>query len=232
MGRAGKRGMSSAALRALAGAAGVVMMLGMGMSGGGCQLIAGMAASADREGSHEVQVQYDGLAGHSYAVVVAADRVIQADHPDVVVLLTREIARLISEHVDASGWVPPDRVLEYQYRNPGWVAKSPQELAEAFGVERLIFVDLREFAIHDPGNPHVWNGVAAGLVGVVEADDQRGSWGGYAYTENIRVSFPDIEGLGPEQIPADTVRLALSKRFVDRVTWLFYTHEEPNAIEY
>lgn len=216
-------------LSAAAGALALIACLG------GCELVGGMMASADRQGSHEVQAQYGGLVGHSYAVVVAADRVIQADHPDVVVLMTREIARLISVNVDASGWVPPDRVLEYQYKNPNWVAKSPQDLAEVFGVDRLIFVDLREFVIHDPGNPYVWNGVAAGQVGVVERSESgggAGSWGEYTYTENIRVGFPDVDGLGPEQIPAETVGLALSKRFVDRVTWLFYMHEEPNSIEY
>jgi hypothetical protein len=168
---------------------------------GGCalgQLAGGMAASAERTGTKDVKAKYAGLDGKSFAVVVAADRAIQVDHPGEVILLTREIARRLSEETEASGWVPPDKVLAFQSRRPGWVAMSPAALAKELGVERLVFVDLSEFALHEPGNPHVWAGAAAGSISVIEADGEFPDES--AFKESIRVSFPDSDGLGPQQV--------------------------------
>jgi hypothetical protein len=199
---------------------------------GGCalgQLVGGMAESARRAGSTEVKAKYRGLENKTFAVVVAADRSIQADFPDVVAVLTAEVTRRVSEHTGA-GVVPPEDVLRFQGRRPGWVAMSPRELAGALGVERLIYIDLHEYALTDPGNRYVWKGVASGIVGVVEPDNTYGD--DFAFRESVQVKFPDRENTGPMEIPESTVQQALLLRFINRCSWLFFDHEESNVIEY
>ncbi len=216
-----------AAAAILAGAAAIV---------GGCaagQLVGGMLSSYERTGSRDVEAKYRGLAGKNFAVVVHADRIIQADFPEVVGDLTITIARRLADPanaVGAAGYVPGDRVLQYQYNNPRWVVMSWRELAEEMGVERLIVVELTEFRLSDPGNQYTWAGVASGIVRVVETDGPSGDIP--VLQEPITVRFPDQDGYGPMQIPASGIRLALCKRFVDRASWLFYDHQEPNAIKY
>jgi hypothetical protein len=200
---------------------------------GGCaigQLIGGMAASAERAGSKVVKAKYAGLEGKTFAVVIAADRGVQADQPDIVPLMTREVTRRLIENVGAAGVYPADEVLRFQYQRPGWVAMSPADLAGALGVERLVFVELQDFALNDPGNPYIWAGNAAATVRVLETDGVVPD--DFAFRESVRVGFPDQEGLGPMQIPMQTVQAALAKRIIDRVSWLFYDHEESNVIEY
>lgn len=197
------------------------------------QLVGGMAASYERTGSRTVAAKYKGLAGKNFAVVVYADRVIQADFPEVVGDLTVTISRRLAapeNGVGAAGYIPGERILQYQYNNPRWVVMPWRELAEELGVDRLVVVELNEFRLNDPGNQYTWAGVASGTVRVIEADGPSPDMP--TMQEAVLVRFPDEDGYGPMQIPASSVRIALSKRFVDRASWLFYDHDEPNAIEY
>lgn len=200
------------------------------LGGGGCEFIGFMAASAEREGSHEVKAKYTGLQGKTFAVVVSADRSIQADHPDLVITITREISRRLAESAGASGIYPADEVLAYQFRYPNWVTKTPEELAKEFGVDRLISVDLAEYNLTDPGNPYIWAGVAIGTVSVTETDGPTPSM--FSFREAVRVGFPDDTGVSPLEMPRDTVKLELTRRFVQRSAWLFFDHEEKNIIKY
>lgn len=203
------------------------------LSTGGCAvgaLIGGMAASAERSGSKTVKTKYTGLMGKSFAVIVAADRSIQADHPEVVEVVTNEVTRRLVENSGATGVVPAPEVLRYQFQNPGWVARTPKELADEFGVQRLVFIDLQEYSLTDPGNAYVWAGVAGGLVQVLEADSPVATE--FAYKEAIRVRYPDESGMTPSNVPGETVRLELTRRLVRRASWLFYEHDEPNIIKY
>lgn len=203
---------------------------------GGCSsigaLVGGMADSAHRAGSTTKPAEYKGLEGKTFAVIVAADRAIQADYPDVVTIVTSEVTRRVAAPgaAKASGVVPVDDVLRFQGRRPGWVAMTPREVAAALGVERLIYVDLDEYRHTEPGNRYVWDGVASGIVGVVEADSTCAD--DFAFRETIRVKYPDKENTGSMEIPEEVVRLELLRRLVNRISWLFFEHEEKNTIEY
>ncbi|HYE02521.1 MAG TPA: hypothetical protein VD963_04730 [Phycisphaerales bacterium] len=199
----------------------------------GCMLgalVGGMEESRRRSSTRAVAASYDGLAGKSFAVVVAADRIIQADHPDVVPLLTYRISEQLRNHAGAAGFVPPDRVMGFLSANPRWVAMAPEELADRLGVERLVHVELQEFRLNDPGNQYLWAGVAAGTISVVEADGPAPEV--FGFQEAISVDFPDQTGYGPAEMSAQVVKTALARRFIDRASWLFYEHQEPYYPEY
>lgn len=200
---------------------------------GGCvvgELVGGMIQSERRNSTKTVEAEYTGLAGKNFAVVVSADRVIQADHPEVIVRLTNEIGNRLAKEAGASGFVPGASVLQFQYSNPRWVAMTMGELAQALGVERLVYVDLVEYRLNDPGNSYLWQGVAAGQVGVVEADSSFPDE--FAFQKQIKVGFPDQDGLGPADFPRTAVNTALANRFTDRASWLFYKHEEKYYPDY
>lgn len=232
---------SAALRRALPAATAAGLLTLAALASGGCaigQLVGGMAESARRAGKTTVAAQYKGLAGRDFAVIVAADRAIQADFPDLVPLVTREVTKRLIEGggtdegagAGASGYVPADEVLKFQYQRPGWVAMQLDEVARELEAQRLVYIDLRDFALTDPGNPYVWNGAAAGVVSVVEPDSAAA--GDFRFSKPIRVTFPDTEGLGPEQVPRAGVYGELARRFIHRASWLFYGHEEPNIIKY
>jgi hypothetical protein len=197
----------------------------------GCLALGALAGAWEKTGSHTVEPKYNGLTGKSFAVIVAADPSIQADFPQLVGQVTATVSERLKEKVGASGYIPAEAVLGYRYQHPRWAAMSQVDLAKELGVDRLIFVDIHEFRLTDPGNQYLWAGLASGSVGVWEADSALSE--SAVFTENISVTFPTKdEGKGPQEIPRDNVQIILAKRFIDRASWLFYTHDEPNVIEY
>lgn len=198
----------------------------------GCAMLGVMADTYERTGSKVVYADYEGLKGKTFAVVVAADRSIQASDPRAVARLTNSITGQLltnQEKIGFAGFVPGPKVLEFQYNTPSWTSWSYSRLADEFVVDRLILVDLYEYRLHEPGNPHTWEGVIAGRVGVIEADTGSED---FAYQKEIRVRFPDAQGYTSRDISPTSMRATLEKRFVDRVSWLMFEHEEPNMIKY
>ncbi|MBL8763972.1 MAG: hypothetical protein JNM07_06860 [Phycisphaerae bacterium] len=199
---------------------------------GGCigPLIGGMAESYMQSSTKTVEAEYTGLKGKRFAVLVAADRIIQADYPEIIPKLTVDITERIRK--EAGGIVARDAaaVLEYQYNRPRWVTMRPSELLDEFTADRLIVIELEEYRLNDPGNPYLWQGAASGTVSVIE----RGSFDPDAreFEKRLTVGFPDSVGAGPGELARIEVNSALAKRFVDRATWVFYAHEEPYYPKY
>ncbi len=194
------------------------------------ELVGGMAESAHREGSTDIPAEYTGVAGHSFAAVASVDRATQARYPTLASEVIGRVNSRLAQSAGATGWVPPDQIIAYLNNNPSWPAWSRERLAEEFGVERLIIVELAEYRLNETGNQYLWDGVAAGTVTVHEADAYAPEF--EVFSKEIRVSFPDQRGYGPEELPEAAVATELLRRFVDRVVWVFYDHEEANVIPY
>ncbi|MCK4871171.1 MAG: hypothetical protein KAS72_00445 [Phycisphaerales bacterium] len=206
----------------------VLMLAVMGIASPGClaELVGGMAASAERLGSHEVAYEYGGLQGKTFAVMVNAGREVQYEYPGVLDLLAEIIATSLAENAGATGLVPASRVRWYQTSNPHWGALTYSELTEALGIERLILVDIYDYRLHEPGNPYLWDGVASAKIGVIEADSAIPNE--FMFERDMTVSFPGKPGFGPMDISQQDVLTGLNLKFAQRVVWLFYDHEEPN----
>lgn len=199
---------------------------------GGCvvaSFFGGMAESYRKTGKRTVEAQYPEMAGKRVAVVVAADRVVQAEHPALLARLTSGISGRLASGASAKP-IPPTVVLRYLYNHPRWPAKPYSEIAAALGAETLLVVDLYEFRLHEPGNAWLWDGRASATVGVVEAsgalpDD-------FSLSHEISVKFPDSSGYGKTDYTEIQVLSALTKRLIDRASWLFYDHKEDYYSDY
>ncbi len=196
----------------------------------GCFLSPLLRAS-ELKGDHTVEPKYTDLQGKSFAVIVAVDRSIQADYTQLVGQITTTVSMRLKDKVGASGWIPPESVLGFQYQHPDWNIWTLDRLVKELKVDRLIFVDVQEFRLNESGNQYLWRGAASGLVGVVEADGPFSD--NFAFQEHIDVHFPTKEtALGPNDASAGSIQIELAKRFVDRVSWMFYQHTEANVIDY
>lgn len=189
-----------------------------------------VAANAERTGDHLEEAEYTDLDGKSFAVIVAADRAIQADHPRIVARLTTKITEDIIANTKTTGFVQPAAVLAYQYNNPSWVARAYSEVADEFECDRLIVIDLQEYRLHDLGNSYLWKGQAAATVAVLERDAPLPD--DFAYTKFIQVAFPTDQKLDAGQVDRIVITSELSRRLAQRIAWLFYDKDVPNAIDY
>lgn len=201
----------------------------------GCTAIAFAAATvqAAKEASNvNVDAEYTGLDGHTFALLVTADRMTQAEFSDVVPRYTIRMNERLKEETLATGYIPPMDLLTYSYNNPRWVARPLGEVAEELGVERLVVVEIQEYRLNEPGNRYIWDGTVLANVGVIETNSLIPDE--FVFSKSIRVGFPDKNNYSSEEenISASLVAQALELRIVNRVTWLFYDHEEPYSIEY
>jgi hypothetical protein len=195
----------------------------------GCQLVGVVAENYRRTQTRTVNAESLALEAKTFAVVVSADRGIHAQFP----LLAESLAAKITERLAnpantprAAGYVPTPDVVRYISDNPTWALKEKSELARALGgVDRLLIVELLEYRLHAPGNPYIWDGVGSASVAVYDPTSPNPEMP--VFERTITVRFPDQQGRGPEEMPPTLVNSALMLRIVDRVSWLFYTHEEP-----
>ncbi len=208
-------------------------MAALSLALGGCAigaLIGGMAESYRETSTRAVAAEYLGVEGKSFAVIVYTDRLIQADQPRLVAKMTNAMANRLAQNANAGGYVPGPLVLDYQFNNPNWAAFSYEDLAEEFGVDRLVIVEIYEYRLHEPGNSYTWDGFAAALVGVFEADGVIEN--DFSFSREVAVGFPDDGGYGPTDFGADVVAANLNSRLLDRASWLFYEHQEPYYPDY
>lgn len=202
--------------------------------GGGCQLVSGMAQSYYESSTKAVAPEWDGLKGKTVGVLVAMDPSLHTQFPQMeLYLLVKVTERLADPKHDTgvTGFTDVRECLAYSANHPGWIAKSAKELGEALGgVDCVVIVEIDDFKLHDPGNMYTWDGEAAGTIGVYDLTSLVPNE--FAFRKAVTVRFPDTKGAGPDAIPGDVVSTELIRRFVDRTTWAFYTHEEPYYAKY
>jgi hypothetical protein len=192
--------------------------------------IGGMAESYQRTGTSEIPAEYTGISGKSFAVVVSGSRMMEGEHPGLTARLIQRINDRLILNANPSYAIPSGDLLTVLYNTPQWPAMTRGEVAEMLGVERLVVVEVIEYTLHEPGNQYVWDGVGSVLVSVYETDS--GMPDDPTYEKAIRVTFPDARGFMRTDLPESAVTTELSNRLVNRVSWLFYDHEEPNSIPY
>lgn len=173
----------------------------------------------------EVLPKYDGLEGKTVAIIVDTDLTTRYEHPTIVPTLTQYIAAKIAEKMPSVKLVQPRAIVQWQYRTPQWNTMAYGEMIEQLRVDRVVIVDLYEYRLNPPGNRYEWEGVAAANVLILERD----SLDPDMPVESLEatVKYPTDTGLGPDSISAQQVETVLVNKFVQRVAWLFYTHEEP-----
>jgi hypothetical protein len=192
--------------------------------------IGGMAESYQRTGTSEIEAEYEGVAGHSFTVVVSADRLIEGVNPGIAARITQRVNDRLIQNARPSFAIPSTDLLTVLYNTPQWPAMPRSEVAEMLEVQRLIVVELTEYRLHEPGNQYIWDGSASCVVTVYESDSPFPD--DPVFEKAIRVSFPDMSGLMRTEIPEAAVNTELANRITNRVAWLFYLHEESNIIPY
>jgi hypothetical protein len=127
---------------ALLASMGFAAAVGSGCSAGA--LIGGMADSYRRNSTKTVEAEYRGLEGKSFAVLVTAPAVVQAEFPQLVDRVAAEITGRLAENnqANASGFIPAERVIDWMYNRPNWVARPIGDIAKELGVQRIIYVDI------------------------------------------------------------------------------------------
>lgn len=195
---------------------------------GGCAIFGAVGIMEEerrRNATIKVPPLYVGLEGKSFAVVVEAPQTLEMTYPEVVPRITVAVSDRLKDYAGATAYVPGEVAYSMVRNNPALLMKSYKAVAEELdGVDRLVWITLDEFRLHDSGNRYLWKGVASGSVMVVDAESALED--DIVFEQAIRVTFPDIEGATRDDRTEAQVGFELLRRFINRASWPFYEHEE------
>ena len=198
------------------------LLLGMGLTSG-CNVVGffgALEAERRRTGKTEVKAEYLGLEGQSVALVIDASREIYMTSPQVVNAIMVEIVARLQANAGIESIVQPQEVLQVMYDEPGLLDRTYDEIAERFGVTRLIVIQLDEFRLAEMGNQYVWSGLAAGIEADSFIEDD------IRLERYVDVKFPDRSNTTVDEMAGEQVALELLRRFANRTSWFFYDHME------
>ena len=198
------------------------------LSQGGCEafmLYGAMKQNEEYQTLLDVPPAYPGLEGQSVAVVVTADMSTLYQHRNMVRTIAAGVSARLSENVPDVWMIDPDQIILWQFQTPQWEAMSYGEMAEQLNVDRIVFIDMREFRLNPPGNMWLWEGVAAAQIGVIE----RGTIDSDNFVDafEVVVEFPTIKGVDRNSATAQQIQHGLYYSFIEKASWLFYQHLEP-----
>jgi hypothetical protein len=205
-----------------------IVLLAASLLPAGCgleRLVGGMAQNYEYQKLIEVHPVYAGLEDKTVAVLVDVDLGTLYEHPDVLLTIATNVARVIQINVPGATVIAPTYVTEWQFRTPMWNAMPYGEIADSIGVDRVVHIDLYEYRLHPPGNRWLWDGVCAANVGIIERDGLDPD--SYADVFSVESSYPPLKGVGRDSANADQIRTGLLALFIEQTGWLFYTHLEP-----
>lgn len=200
--------------------------LGIGaacLSGLGCGAV-GFVAEAVAGGPKQVNVKaaYAGLAGKRVAVLVVVTDATLFEYPEAPTKLGRAVGSRIAGNVTGVSVVAPAEVTRFQNANPHWDSVPASALIERLGVERLVMIDVAEYSTHEPGNAHVFRGILAGNVDVLEGDGANPN--NAVFSERVAIRYP--EGTAVSVLAGDvaTIELGMLDLFSRAAAGLFSDH--------
>ena len=145
----------------------------------GCQAV---SLAASKLPPKIVEPAYADLAGRSVAVVVWADPTVDLDYP----ALTRQIGQRVEKNLksarddggsgarkaleEATFPYPAESYVGYFKKNPTLSAIPADELAPAFGAERVVYVEIDRFTVRGGTAPGLVRGAAELSLAVYEVD--------------------------------------------------------------
>lgn len=192
----------------------------------GCLALALLALPAcshlDKVERYEVEAQYTGLENKSIAVFVSADEFLLYRHPQVRLKVGRAIAARLQENLDSVRVMHPDEVDAYQDENPYWQTMMYSDLIDKVGTDAIVFVDLVNYQLHEPGNRWEKRGSVTANIGVIEknapdADD-------FTFYNTVSNVFPEEFEYGIINEDDAAIELGLITLFSRDAAGLFYDH--------
>lgn len=194
----------------------------------GCVLakaVGGALQNEEYQKKIEVLPKYNDLSGQRVAVLVDADLGTLYDYPDLIAQITGGVSVRISAHVPNVEMLNPDSVMRWQYKTPMWNAMPYGDIAKSLKADRVIYIDVYEYRLNPPGNRYLWEGVCAANIHIIERDFLDPDM--FADSFEVTAEFPTISHVDRNSATQQAIETGVLYSFVQRVSWLFYTHLEP-----
>ncbi len=199
----------------------ILLTCAVGLASPGCKLFAGLVQVLPPP-TKTVKAEFDGLAGHSVAIVVYVDRGTEIEYPTVRGEIAMELGAQLQKNVKNCFITDPSVVISYQDKNIEWDLTEKTKLCKTFQVDYLLYVSVNTFSTHEPGDRYMFQGQINADVSLYDAHKKEREavvWKG----RDIKSSFPSQPA--PYAID-DAPRQGAIAKFADIVARKFYTYKE------
>ena len=186
-----------------------------------------LAAAKERVEGKQVNALYDGLKGHSVAVVIWADNETVWEYASA----QEDIASFINQQLRTD--MPSIRLMNYrdvlnwQQETLHWEALEVKDIGKHFSVDRVIYIELLEYSSHEPGSADLLRGHIRANAKVYETDTpgDAPAWHG-----EIDTYFPKDSPADPGRSSEITVRKRALEEFSKTLVGYFYDHKEKEPL--
>lgn len=154
----------------------LILVVGMLCAIGGC-------AAEEKQKNKWVEtpaVLYEGLKGNSCAVMVWADWRTRTEYSQIQLDLGKKLTARLEEHFNSKKegkkkevfvqFTNPASVVRYQRENPDSMSQPIAQVAPRLQAQRVVYVEVEEFAAHSPEAAMVLKGNAKATLRVLEIE--------------------------------------------------------------
>jgi hypothetical protein len=133
------------------------------------------------------------------------------------VLASRLAFQMQQRQIDV---IAPDRVRYWLEENTEW--DSPVEVGAAFDVSYVVYVDVSDFSLYEPGSSNLFRGRCESIVSVYEMETDGN--GRRIFSRDITSAFPIHIPRSAAEVSYDSFRMEYFMRLSDEIGRLFYPY--------
>ena len=202
---------------------------------GGCDVARYTGYLLTPTSKKEVEAEFDGLPGHSVAIVIFADQGVLYEYPHVQGRLSALIANELRENVTEKKAlsktkkvtvIAPARVLKYQHENVNWDEMPRTKLGQVFGADYVLYVSLVGYTMREPGSLNLYRGMVTAEGSLYETTAKSRQEARVWHANDLRIVFPE-KGAGRLADDRRIIRKETDSRFADLLAKKFYDYEVP-----
>ncbi len=168
--------------------------------------------------------RYQGLKDKKVAVFVSADEALLRTYPQAPLAVCQSVTRAVKAAVPTATVMDPRKINDFQIENPYWNTFKNSDLIKRLDVDRIVYIDLIEYATHEPGNANVWRGSVVANVQVIARDSATPD--NYVYTDTVKALYPPASKVGVINSNDATIQAGMLNSFSGAVGYRFTDPEE------
>lgn len=197
---------------------------------GGCDLFQAAAYVLTPDPTQTIEAEYGGLAGQKVAIIVYADQeILYVANADVqTAMYVAQAFKEAQDHGDLRGMelVPVTETIRFQQRSDWYNMRVPQ-IGRHFNADRVLYIELEEYARREPGSPNLLRGRISATLKVYqvskagEPPPRRNP----VYATRLGIVWPEDSPLMMSDENLIRVEAGMLARFAKRVARKFYTYK-------
>lgn len=136
----------------------------------GCQIMAVPFILFGEEPTKRVPAEYPYLEGKKVVVMVWADQDTLFEYPEVQLEVAAHIEEACKSKVKTVAFVPSRSVADVQKSEPDWDRQPPALMGTRFHADRVMVIELTNYATREPENAHLFRGRISANVKIYDAE--------------------------------------------------------------